>query len=210
MTFAHPRARGAVAPRGFTLIELLIVVAIIAVLVAIAVPNFLEAQTRSKVSRAKADLRTMATAMEAYAVDNNAPPPAFGPTGTFVFPWTSGVAVTENLHDRFHWVTSPVAYLSGTLRDPFTVAGSPIPAWQQYLVIWSEPMFRSGFFSGKTQEQVFVEQSWRGIRPLWVLFSAGPDRDHDVPDAEFATLGIQDYDATNGTVSDGNIMRHRD
>ena len=56
---------------AFTLIELLIVVAIIAILAAIAVPNFLEAQTRSKVSRAKADMRSMATALEAYAVDNN-------------------------------------------------------------------------------------------------------------------------------------------
>src|SRR6266545_3682317 len=53
---------------GFTLIELLIVVAIIAVLAAIAVPNFLEAQTRAKVSRCKADLKTIATAFEAYVL----------------------------------------------------------------------------------------------------------------------------------------------
>src|SRR5690349_11907880 len=64
-----------ISTKAFTLIELLIVVAIIAILAAIAVPNFLEAQTRSKVSRAKADMRTMVTGLESYAVDNNKYPP---------------------------------------------------------------------------------------------------------------------------------------
>ena len=60
---------------GFTLIELLIVVAIISILAAIAVPNFLEAQTRSKVSRFMADIRSAATAVESYMIDHNAYPP---------------------------------------------------------------------------------------------------------------------------------------
>jgi prepilin-type N-terminal cleavage/methylation domain-containing protein len=60
--------------KGFTLIELLIVVAIIAILAAIAVPNFLQAQTRAKVTRTLADMRTIATAIESYAVDNNRHP----------------------------------------------------------------------------------------------------------------------------------------
>ena len=59
--------------KAFTLIELLIVVAIIAILAAIAVPNFLEAQTRAKVSRVQSDLRTLATGIESYTVDNNKP-----------------------------------------------------------------------------------------------------------------------------------------
>ncbi|MCC5875483.1 MAG: prepilin-type N-terminal cleavage/methylation domain-containing protein, partial [Candidatus Sumerlaeia bacterium] len=62
---------------GFTLIELLIVVAIIAILAAIAVPNFLEAQVRAKVSRVQADQRTIATALESYHVDNNKYPMDF-------------------------------------------------------------------------------------------------------------------------------------
>ena len=57
--------------RSFTLIELLIVVAIIAILAAIAVPNFLEAQMRAKVSRLMSDMRQVAWAMDAYRVDYN-------------------------------------------------------------------------------------------------------------------------------------------
>ena len=54
--------------KGFTLIELLIVVAIIAILAAIAIPNFLEAQTRAKVARVLSDQRTLGTAVEQYSV----------------------------------------------------------------------------------------------------------------------------------------------
>lgn len=51
---------------GFTLIELLIVIAIILILIAIALPNFLEAQERARVTRAKGNLRSMETAVMSY------------------------------------------------------------------------------------------------------------------------------------------------
>ena len=57
--------------KGFTLIELLIVVAIIGIIAAIAIPNLLNAIDRGKQKRTMADLRSIGTSIEAYSVDTN-------------------------------------------------------------------------------------------------------------------------------------------
>ena len=62
--------------RGFTLIELLIVVAIIAILAAILIPNFLRARAQSQVAATKGNLKNVATALESYFVDFSVYPPA--------------------------------------------------------------------------------------------------------------------------------------
>ena len=96
---------------GFTLIELLIVVAIIAILAAIAVPNFLEAQTRSKVARSLADMRSIATAIESYRVDNNKLPPCdYHADPTAPKEWWGYVPRS---------LTSPIAYITSLPYMPF-------------------------------------------------------------------------------------------
>ncbi|MBZ0256856.1 prepilin-type N-terminal cleavage/methylation domain-containing protein [bacterium] len=99
------------AQRGFTLIELLIVVAIIGILAAIAVPNFLSAQIRAKVARVKTDISAIAKAQEMYFLDNNSYPPE---SEDDIFtgrrpPQSRGL----------FFLTTPISYLSSVPSDPF-------------------------------------------------------------------------------------------
>src|SRR5256712_8601217 len=69
--------------RGFTLIELLIVVAIIAILAAILIPNFLRARAQAQVPATKGNLKNVATALESYFVDSASYP---SPAATSLIP----------------------------------------------------------------------------------------------------------------------------
>ena len=106
--------------KGLTLIELLIVVAIIAVLAAAAVPNLLEAQIRAKATRAVADIRAVATGLEAYCVDHGAYPMC---NNEMLDGWRPGSdAGTQARY--LELLSTPVAYLSRPLlRDPFKPFG---------------------------------------------------------------------------------------
>ena len=68
--------------KGFTLIELMIVVAIIGILAAIAIPNFLKYQAKSKQSEAKMNLGSLGTCAESYFAEHDTFVPANNPTNT--------------------------------------------------------------------------------------------------------------------------------
>lgn len=169
-----------VRERAFTLIELLIVVAIIAILAAIAVPNFLEAQTRSKVAAMQADMRSVALALESYRVDSNNYPIDAG-AGK---PPYSGIQSLVAL-------TTPISYMTSVPRDLFQREKNA-PQFFGYPFYVHAPRGR----------QLAADE--RGIRFTWILYSIGPDRDTDFFDFHPVTGA---YDPTNGTVSSGDIGR---
>jgi len=83
--------------KGFTLIELLIVVAIIGIIAAIAIPNLLNAIDRGKQKRTMADLRSLGTAIESYSIDNN------------VYPAAANMTALEPSIEPIYIRTSPAA-----------------------------------------------------------------------------------------------------
>lgn len=194
--------------RGFTLIELLIVVAIIAILAAIAVPNFLEAQTRAKVSRTKNDLRAYATALEAYAVDHNC------------YPGNNQVA-GASFDGPLLKLSTPVAYLTnGWLEDPFGNS--------EFLGEGGQAHY---FYGSYTQCDAVISLLLAGnLSPRlpeahdlrYSVVGAGPDRIYTYQlciENGGTVIGCLDviieevleggsiYDPTNGTISFGDIRR---
>lgn len=210
--------------RGFTLIELLIVVAIIAILAAIAVPNFLEAQTRAKVSRVKAELRTVATAIESYTVDNNTEPPEAGngPGVGAYAPLNPLLGQTGNFTGILTpAITTPIAYMTTfTFIDPFLTTDRAVDAdvllytYKSYRAEWpldnppkadTQPI---GFNEGSALNGLRFQE----LYGRWRLWSVGPDRfwDNKATGTSHVTspssVGLP-YDSTNGTVSLGSILR---
>jgi len=168
---------------AFTLIELLIVVAIIGILAAIAVPNFLNAQIRAKVARAFADLRTIRTAVAMYTADRNEPPPSTHPA----------LGDPNVGYLRFN-ITTPVAYLStGLLPDPFIDQHDPdvIARSEQFYtyqnMIYNIPRgaFPVGYFT---------------FYGTWRACSYGPNKTYFD-----GVQGSTVYQSSNGLVSAGNI-----
>lgn len=111
---------------GFTLIELLIVVVIIGLLAAIAIPKFGYTKEKAYLSTMKGDLRNLATAQEAYWNDNAAYYGGSVPSGQLVYNPSISTAITINAATGSGWAATathnitPIvcALFSGSVAPP--------------------------------------------------------------------------------------------
>ncbi|MEW6236512.1 MAG: prepilin-type N-terminal cleavage/methylation domain-containing protein [Candidatus Omnitrophota bacterium] len=179
---------------AFTLIELLIVVAIIGVLAAIAVPNFLNAQIRAKVSKTVGEMRNFVTAQEMYRLDCNSYPPHFHT------PWQN------------KFLTTPISYVASMPRDIFLSSKNPDqrswvltyggyhrePIYNPDGSIMHDPVYRL------QNNPADVERAKAGKPHAYELWSVGPNQRLDYDD--FGARGFLYYDASNGTLSIGDIV----
>jgi len=166
------------------------VVAIIGILAAIAIPNFLQAQVRAKVARSQTDMRTISVALEEYATDQEG------------YPF---VGFKVDYVEKLAPLTTPVTYLSSV----------PNQAFKEYLPFGGTATRIYYYQDRKTADWIFEQfpdygNPWPYYDPLenghWYLSSVGPDGDYDQ-----GWFGVgsnnQPYDPTNGTVSSGDIVR---
>ena len=208
-----PGIRKLLQKRGFTLIELLIVIAIILILVAIAVPNFVNARTRSQVTRVKGDIKSVATALYAYHGFYNRmlngcgymDPEASGPNPSWpgadncpygALAYTSG---TTTFADMGHQLTSPNKFIGEIPMDPFGSA-----QLQDDAGTFEVSYLYYGRWKGTS---TFGGSIW-GIRlnkDRFILQSYGPDLQH-FGYSPSGPPGGSLYDPTNGTNSYGDIF----
>ncbi len=215
---------------GFTLIELLIVVAIIAILAAIAVPNFLEAQMRAKVSSVQSDLRSMTTGIESFQVENNIYPRAAsnlnnslnaGPAAktpgsqaaqrcTFALVSSPDALIGAAATNRRLTLTTPVAYLSQVPSDVFAEGSGIVYGYANAAdmgwIVWSASP--TGSEGSSMIDRVLTPSRYGGKATAmdpntWkscTVYQPGKANPLD-------TLKHMTYDGTNGTSSAGDIYK---
>ncbi|MDX9755515.1 MAG: prepilin-type N-terminal cleavage/methylation domain-containing protein [bacterium] len=176
--------------KAFTLIELLIVVAIIGILAAIAVPNFMNAQIRAKISRVQSDQKAYSTAMDMYMLDN-----------------ASGLPV----QDQIWRITTPISYIATLNPDPFAPAEPGrfnfVHMYDPFYFITTQqkPNELNNSLLADFNIWCGYPNSWTGAqndmtfanRVRYQIRSIGPNR--------YNEYGMR-YDSTNGLMSNGDII----
>ena len=186
---------------GFTLIELLIVVAIIGILAAIAVPNFLNAQLRARIARTNGDLQALGMALETYFLDHSKYPNNTIRNGR--------TDLTVDLWD----LTTPVSYISNVdFRDIFKAeqgnTGNNMESYLYFNYFYEQNPQQTGNWINRINRPDLSTQGY-------CLASWGPDRWQNA--IEWVYIQRRDgsgdlgdsrvYAPTNGLISGGDIGR---
>ncbi len=191
---------------AFTLIELLIVVAIIGILAAIAVPNFLNAQMRAKVARVVSDMKAVAMAEEQYHLDR----------GQYTYDGDCGVGQAEHL--SYLPLTTPVSYIASIPEDAF--AGiNPEFENRQTIKTGLKPVYEYtsavSFGPKGTPSCINTTATFNMLNQYniaYIMTSLGPNGLQDYPWGTTGAQGLKDRNAgfiympSNGLTSSGNIF----
>ena len=187
---------------AFTLIELLVVVAIISILAAIAVPNFLQAQMRAKVARSHADIRSLMLAIETYHVDYEHYPVRRNTLATI----QPHVPQLDTRLPQMSRLTTPIGYMTMLPTDVFE---SNIH-WPNNVIDYYDAHQHSWLVNSRRATQVGrISPGEAG----YLLVSVGPDgylgplpNRYGWPTNQYMIGTIYfAYDPTNGAASMGNI-----